>query len=68
MIRPRNAPRPDSCCGSADVLTGPERACQLPKLPDVPKHRQGIEWHCGLRWGDVESIACVLRALRSSHD
>lgn len=59
----RNAPRPDSACHSADVMTAPERAAER-RPAETPRQRP--QRHPGLRWGDVEAISAILLSIRST--
>jgi hypothetical protein len=64
MIRARHAPRADSCCTSADVLTPTERVASrrdhservLDMVPRGTSHT--------LRWGDCPRIRAVLESIR----
>ena len=62
MIRAHRAPRPDSACHSADVLTPTERAADRVLLrvaattPPKPA--------TGLKWADDPDIRTILQSLR----
>jgi hypothetical protein len=63
MIRARHAPRADSCCTSAEILTPPERVASRRDhsehvLDMVPRGTSA------LRWGDCPRIRVVLESIR----
>lgn len=63
MIRANKAPRPDSACHSADVLTPTERAAErLPKGFATPS--QLVFRDHDMRWGDDPKIRAVLMKLK----
>jgi len=63
MIRAKKAPRADSACHSADVLTPTERAAeQLPKGFTPPTHL--VYRDRDMCWGDDPEIRKQLEKLR----
>lgn len=63
MIRANKAPRPDSACHSADVLTPTERAAErLPKGFTPPQRL--VYRDRDMRWGDDPEIRKQLEKLR----
>ena len=62
MIRAHRAPRPDSACHSADVLTPTERAAD--RVPLRVAATTPPKAATGLKWADDPDIRTILTMLR----